>query len=89
MEFIIETFTSVFNLYLAIVTFLPLGSNIPTRPSYLPPPDTDPTDEGSVDLEEEAAGGGLSLPVIETTMNNNNNIQWNPSIKDIIGTSSF
>ena len=46
-----------FGLY----TFLPLGSNIPTKPSYCPPPATEPTDGTSTLLLEE---GQLSVPNI-------------------------
>ena len=50
------------------MTFRPFASNIPTSPSYRPPPDTDPTDGGSDDLLE-AADGGLSLPVNHSGIN--------------------
>ena len=46
---------------ICLYTFLPLGSNIPTRPSYRPPPATEPTDGISTLLLEE---GQLSVPNI-------------------------
>ena len=47
--------------YISFVCIPPLGSNIPTRPSYRPPPATEPTDGTSTLLLEE---GQLSVPNI-------------------------
>ena len=44
------------------ITLFPLGSNIPTNPSYLPPPEIEPTD-GVTEDGLAAAGGGDSLPI--------------------------